>query len=309
MHDLRQLHYFLAIAETGNFRRAAEQAHISQPALSQRMKALEEDLAVSLFTRSARGVRLTAAGEAFARGARQVLRDAEQAIAGARLADRAEDGALTIAFNEIGGQQPVVGTVLALFRAAFPRVVVSLRELGRAAQHEGLRTGAIDAAFHYSLPGAATGFATEVLDTRSFGLILPEGHALAREPALAMGHLADQPMALMGRDVNEETYDGIVAAFARTATPLQVTAEASSDAGLLTLVRAGFGLGIAMLGHRRCAWDGLAMRRVSGLDMAKDFVMTWNEANRLPSLAKFVALVRETRRHAELAPREEGALQ
>jgi len=74
-------------------------------------------------------------------------------------------------------------------------------------------------------------------------------------------------------------------------------------------VRAGFGLCIAMLGHRRGAWDGLAMRRVSGLDMAKDFVMTWNEANRLPSLAKFVALVRETRRHAELAPREEGALQ
>jgi len=292
--DLRQLHYFLAIAEAGNFHRAAQRVHISQPALSQRMKALEEALAVALFVRTPRGVTLTPAGETFVRGARQVLRDLDLAIAGTRLANRDEHGSITIAFNEMGGQQPIVGRCLELFRSAFPNVNVRLLEMGKAAQHEALREGSIDAGFHFSLLDEPPEFAIERVESRAFGLVVPESHPLAGKAVVAMSDLRDQPMVLLEREVNLDTHKGIVGAFARAGIPLSIAAHASSDAGLLTLVRAGFGLAIVMIGPRRGGWDGLSVLPVEGLDLAKDFVLAFNPGNRLPLLAKFIAMLRDT---------------
>src|SRR3546814_8728473 len=101
MVDVRQLRYFLAVAETRSYRRAAETLAVSQPALSQRIKSLEEDLGVLLFARSSKGVALTPAGEAFWRGARQILRDLDLAISSARLTDEGGSGKLSIAFNAL----------------------------------------------------------------------------------------------------------------------------------------------------------------------------------------------------------------
>lgn len=78
--ELRQMHYFLVVAEEMHFRRAAERLNLSQPSLSQQIQHLEEELKVKLFERSNRSVRLTSAGERFLKKTRQVLRDAQEAI-------------------------------------------------------------------------------------------------------------------------------------------------------------------------------------------------------------------------------------
>ncbi|MBU3992300.1 MAG: LysR family transcriptional regulator [Alphaproteobacteria bacterium] len=291
--DLRKMRYFLAIADQLNFHRAAEKLNVSQPALSQCVKALEAELGAQLLDRSSRGVALTESGAVFARGARQVLREAEFAVASTRLADRGERGSLTIAFNEVGGQQPVVGQSLALFRAAFPNVTVRLAEMGEAAQHEALRSGAIDAGFHFRLPARHSGLAARVLDTQQFMLVVPETHALAKCPKVHLADLTDQPMIMLRRDVNADTNDGIRQAFEQQHAMPQVVLEASSDAAMLTLVTAGLGLAIVMGAQRRGGWDGLALRPIEGLSLAKEFVLAWQPDNRSSALVKFIALIEQ----------------
>jgi Transcriptional regulator len=291
----RQLRSFLAVVDAGGFHRAAEALHLSQPALSQQIAGLEDELGTALFIRHARGARPTPAGEALAHGARRALRELDRACADARLAGAGETGDLTLAFNELGGQHPLVGECLALYRAAFPGVNVRLLEMGMAAQHDALRAGTIDAGFHYRLPDADAPFPAIVLDTQPFALVLPERHPLAPRETLAMVDLAGQPLVLLSREANADTHDGIHASFAAAGVELVVGAQASSDSGLLTLVKAGFGLGLVMRGPRRMALAGLELRNVEGLSLAKDLVLAWNPRSYQPSLARFAEMLREER--------------
>lgn len=291
MLDLRQIRYFLAVAEELSFRRAADRAAVSQPALSQRIKALEQDIGVALFDRTSRGVALTPAGEVFQRGARQILREVELAVSSTRLADRGESGSIAIAFNEIGGQQPLVGQCLGLFRSVFPNVAVQLSEMGTAAQREALRTGAVDAGFHYRVAGEGPDLSHRILDAQDFLLVMPEDHALARKPAVRLSDLAGEPMVRLRRDINADTHDGIVQALDAQGIVPDILLEASSDAAMLSLVAAGLGLAIVMGAERRGGWQGLALRRIEDLALTKQFVLAWNGANRSGPLAKFLALV------------------
>ena len=291
MVDVRQLRYFLAVAEKSSYRRAAETLAVSQPALSQRIKALEEDLGVLLFVRSSKGVALTPAGEAFRRGARQILRDLDLAISSARLADEGGSGTLSIAFNELAGQQPLLGRCLGLFRAAFPNIAVRLSEMGTAEQQEALRSGAVDLGFHYRTSGSPTRLAHRILDEQAFVLALPEDHPLARQPFVHLRDLDQVPMVRLRRDVNAETHDGIADAFEAAHIRPRIVVEASSDAAMLSLAAAGIGLAIVMGGERRGGWKGLALRPIEGLTLAKQFLLAWNEGSRSAPLAKFLTLV------------------
>lgn len=304
MMDLRQIRYFLAVADDLSFRRAAERIAVSQPALSQRIKALEEEIGVPLFARSSRGVALTPAGEVFQRGARQILREVDLTISSTRLADRGESGSLAIAFNEIGGQQPLVGQCLGLFRSVFPNVAVHLSEMGMAAQQDALRTGAVDAGFHYRVPGEAPGLVHRILEEQDFMLVLPEDHALARQATVRLQNLEGQPMVRLRREVNTDTHDGILQAFDAARIRPEIVVEASSDAAMLSLVSAGLGLAIVMGAQRRGGWQGLALRRIEGLSLAKQFVLAWNGTSRSAPLAKFLALVD---RAVEMAPEGQDA--
>jgi len=289
--DLRQLRYFLAVAEDLHFRRAAERLHVSQPALSQQIKALEAELGLRLIDRSTRQAALTAAGEVLARGARQILRDVEQITASARLADRGGTGSLTIALNELGGQQPVVGRSLRLFRSAFPNIALQLADMGEAAQYAALEAGAIDLGFHYRVPGSHAGLAARVLDRQGFRLVLPRDHDLAEKDDLSLADVAEQPLIMLRRAINADTHDGIMRAFAAEGLEPNVVLEASSDTAMLTLVAERIGLAIVMGGHRRGGWQDLVLRPVSGLPLAKDFVVAWYGDNDAAPLTRCVALI------------------
>src|SRR5205085_7222744 len=92
------LKYFVAVAEELNFRRAAEVVHVAQPALSQQIKQLEDELGVALFVRSRHKVELTAAGKTFYASAQIILKEARQAVADARAVEQGEAGRLTMGF-------------------------------------------------------------------------------------------------------------------------------------------------------------------------------------------------------------------
>src|SRR5688572_8531295 len=141
--ELRHLRYFVAVAEELHFGRAAQRVGIAQPALSQQIRRLEEEVGVELFHRTRRKVELSAAGRAMEGRARQALAAADAAIDAARRAARGEAGHLTVGFIETAATT-IVPLAVRRLRAEHPDVGLTLRELGVAAQIDGLRAGALD---------------------------------------------------------------------------------------------------------------------------------------------------------------------
>jgi Bacterial regulatory helix-turn-helix protein, lysR family len=126
--ELRELRYFLAVAEELNFTRAAERVHLAQQALSASIRNLEADLGVQLFTRSTRHVALTAAGEALVASARHVLESAAEAVDEVKRVGSGQAGRLIIGFSTAAGSVPRVRDVIRRFSQAVPDVDVRLVE-------------------------------------------------------------------------------------------------------------------------------------------------------------------------------------
>jgi DNA-binding transcriptional LysR family regulator len=126
--ELRHLRYFVAAAEELHFRRAAERLGIAQPALSQQIQQLEQEIEALLFHRLTRGVELTDAGKAFLDDARAILEDVEQAKAKAQRVARGDQGMIRIGFTGSASFNPIVPGVIQDYRARFPGIAVSLVE-------------------------------------------------------------------------------------------------------------------------------------------------------------------------------------
>ena len=141
--ELRQLRYFIAVAEELHFRRAAERLHISQPPLSQQIRALEDELGFTLLTRTRRRVELTPAGEAFLRDARALLAELDGAVATARRIDAGQTGRLRVGFVGSALLSIVPGTV-ERFRASRPGVAIELRERSTVDQLRAVAAGVVD---------------------------------------------------------------------------------------------------------------------------------------------------------------------
>jgi DNA-binding transcriptional LysR family regulator len=187
--DLRELRYFVAVAEELHFGRAATRLHMTQPPLSRAIKQLETDLGVLLLHRSPAGVALTPAGTALYDEARTLLAQADQARA--RVAAAA--GTATITIGTLGDSAEEGGTRLAAaYRERHPGVRVRVREADLADPTTGLRAGLVDVAIT-RVPFDDTGIATHVLRSDPMGVVLRADDPLARRESLHTRDLADRP--------------------------------------------------------------------------------------------------------------------
>ncbi|MGQ0553025.1 MAG: LysR substrate-binding domain-containing protein [Planctomycetota bacterium] len=238
---LRQLEYLIAVAETLNFRAAAAASHVSQPALSEQIRLLEEQLGVRLLERNRRRVALTTAGVHVLERARAVIGDVDTLVEAAV----GQGGPLVgpLSFGAIPTVAPyVLPGLLTAARAAHPKLRLVLREARTSELLELLRTGRLDAAL-LALPIPAPGLTSLPLCDDPFLLVAPAGHRLAgsgparlselrRSEVLLLedGHcLRDQALALCHENGARELGD----------------ASATSLRTLLGLV--GAGLGVTLL--------------------------------------------------------------
>ena len=187
--ELRQLRYFVAVAEEGELTRAAERLHIAQPALSQAIAQLERQLGLVLFERQARGVRVTRGGRALLDKARAAVRAADEAEALAMAWARADAGELVLGFLPVGLLP--ARELIEEFRTRHPEVRLTLRELNFATQLRELTAARIDAeviAPARDLPGMTV---NQIHAAPRMVMMSPK-HRLATRQTVTLADIADE---------------------------------------------------------------------------------------------------------------------
>jgi DNA-binding transcriptional LysR family regulator len=192
--ELRQLSAFVAVAEEGAFTRAATRLGVVQPAVSQAVRRLEEEIGIALVERSSRRVALTAAGEAFLPHARAVL--ARMAEAERAAAELASGRAGTVRLATAEGAAEVVAAIIARHRAAHPDVRVELRA-PRSPKLHAVLGGEVDAALVHTAP-RTPGLAFTEVSSEPWRAVASARHPLAGNGPVALAALARDPLVLVG---------------------------------------------------------------------------------------------------------------
>jgi DNA-binding transcriptional LysR family regulator len=232
--ELRQLQYFMAVAEERHFGRAAARLFIGQPTLSQQLQRLERQLGVELFARTSRDVRLTAAGQAFRAEAERVLEHARRAVEAAREAASGRLGKITIGFNFAAGQLVLRPTLRRLNRD-YPGLSTTLWEGLSGPLLAAVSEGGIDVALVYSGIPPRPLLAQQV-STASLLAVVARHHPWAGREEVAFRELADQPVVMLKRERSPAMDDAVRAASERCGIPLTVVAEAEDSGGTAVMV-------------------------------------------------------------------------
>ncbi|MBB6142448.1 DNA-binding transcriptional LysR family regulator [Silvibacterium bohemicum] len=240
--ELKQLRSFIAVARALNFSQAARDLHLSQPALSAQIKALEEDIGTLLLERNRRTVRLTRAGESLLADADVLLQSAEAARVRTLKIASGEAGHLRIAFVASATAELVPAIVLA-FRSRYPSVTLELKNLPTVRQVEALEAHGLDVGF-VRLPLTAPALSLTPLHSEPFALAISKSHRLANAKNLSIAQFANEPFVAYGQSWAPEFYQdwtGICRNAGFTPVVVQETAEMDTA---LALVAAGMGVAI-----------------------------------------------------------------
>jgi LysR family transcriptional regulator, hydrogen peroxide-inducible genes activator len=238
--EVHQLRYFCAVAETGNFTRAAEATRISQPSLSQQIHKLEDELGAKLFDRLPRSARLTQFGKAFLPKAQAILRQIGEARVEIREMASVESGEVVL------GAIPTIAPyllppMLSSFGRQHPSVSVSIVEEITPTLLERLHEGTIDLAL-LALPVAGDELISSELMQESLFVVLPEKHAFANRRSLTLDDLREEPFLLLkeGHCFRENTLQ----ACRQSRINPKVVFESGQFATILAMVSAGMGVSV-----------------------------------------------------------------
>lgn len=241
--ELRHLRYFLAVAETLHFGRAAKKLGMAQPPLSQQIRRLETLLGTPLFERTTRGVSLTAAGAVLRERAHSTMARLEDDLEQTRRIARGEEGRLAVGFS---GSVMFTGLPAAIqrYRRAHPRVEVQLREMWTAEQLPALADGSIDVGFLRDGERRPELAILPLLRER-FYAALPADHTLRRQRTVDMASLKDEPFVLFSRRHGDLAYERTVRCCLDAGFQPRIVQEAPQFPTLIRLVAAGVGVSIA----------------------------------------------------------------
>jgi len=289
--NLRQLHYFIAVAEELSFRRAALRLCITQPPLSRQIKALEERLGTALFDRSCRKIALTDAGERFLVQARSLVRHSDRMAA--------QFGALSVPRGElrIGITTVIDASLFAWiepeFAQRFPDVRLNVARQISAQSIRELNAGVLDAAI-IGVPSRTAGLTVEHLFDEPMTVAMSVSHPAARRRKLALRDFAEDNLYWFDRKQNPAYFEHCERVFARLRFKPARIIEPSDYHILLSLVAEGRGITFIPRSLRAVKRDGIVYKDIAeGDQLGIGVALAWRVGERSDLVTKFAALVKE----------------
>ncbi len=290
--ELRQLRYFIAVAEELHFTRAAARLHIGQPPLSHAIQMLEQDVGARLFERNKRWVRLTEAGRLFLVDARRMLALAEEARNTAQRAERGEAGELRIGFTYSTPLTPLFAAAINRYRQDHPQVSLLLQELATLRQLDGLGQRTIDLGFVRTpeLP-IPTGIRTTLLREDPLVAVLPASHPLAARPIVHIADLAALPFVMYPPGAGTSIYPQIFRLCREAGFVPRVSQTANESSTIIGLVAAGSGVTILPSSFTRVQMDGVAYRPLADPGAVTMLYLAQRDEEASPLLTGFIEVV------------------
>ncbi|MEJ3589320.1 transcriptional regulator CynR [Pseudomonas bubulae] len=194
----RHIKYFLAVAQHHSFTKAAAALHVSQPALSQQVRQLEESLSAQLFDRSGRTTRLTDAGEVYLRYARRASQELEEGKRAIHDVGDLSRGALRVALTPTFTTY-LVGPLVEAFHSRYPNITLNLREIAQEQMEELLLADELDVGVAFE-DGHSQDIETQPLLIEALALVVGERHPLAGQSAIDLDALSAESLILLSEE-------------------------------------------------------------------------------------------------------------
>jgi DNA-binding transcriptional LysR family regulator len=290
--ELRQLRYLVALADEQHFTRAAAREHIAQPALSQQIRRLEQELGIALVERTTRRVTITEAGRTLVARARRILSEVDAANAEMQALAGVRTGRVTVGTMHTMG--PVdVSLALAVFHERHPGVELTVREQSSGELAEMLRDDVLDLAFLS---------VTERMESHELGLhqlvseelvvVLPAEHPLAGRGEVRMADLEDEHF--IGYREGARLRELLTFAARHAGFEAQVKLESNDSERIRRMVARQMGVAILPRSDAERPGAEVAVAALTDPALRRDITLAWREGRRLgPAAAEFRALATE----------------
>jgi DNA-binding transcriptional LysR family regulator len=303
---LRQLEYFLTIADEGGFNRAAKRLHVAQPSLSEQIKTLEYEVGAQLFERNKRHVFLTQAGKQFQQRARAILALADTAKLEARCAEAGELGTLDIGYSASAMFSPVLPAAIRRFRQQYPYVMLALRDIPSLEQLHGLMERTLDLGV-LRKPDIKVPDGVHMSEWHRTPLVVAiQGeHPLARRSSLSLSQLKEEPFIMYPREAGTGLYWQVTDLCAHAGFRPRVAREVLESSTIIGLVAAGVGVAVVPAGTECIRFEGVKYLRLTDSGAFSTLYLARRAGDRnqhLATLCEMLSADQSPRRPRKTAP-------
>lgn len=292
--DFRHLQQFVMLAETLNFRRAAQKLHMAQPPLSVSIRKLETELGVQLFVRGKDGVRLTDSGVAALVEARRALFHAERFQWVARAVASGEGGVLRVGFVGSATHE-ILPRIVPRFRLQYPSVELVLLEVTSIRLLQMLNDERLDVGI-VRVPAPSAGrIGLMTLQSETFVLALPAAHPLAKRKSVKLADLADEPFIVYSAADGPGLRTAVLHACQCCGFTPRISQEAVQVSTLHSLVESGLGVALVPAVSQRFSSAGVVYKSLSDLPASAGIGLSlaWNPQAQTPALEHFKVLAHQ----------------
>ncbi|MDF7651566.1 LysR family transcriptional regulator [Erwiniaceae bacterium L1_54_3] len=291
--ELRHIRYFLAVANERNFTRAAAKLGIGQPPLSMQIKDLETEIGYALFDRTAQGVELTEAGQAFLQAVQPLPALAEGATASARRAAQGETGTLRLGFTGTAGMNPLIPGCIRAFRQAYPDVFLNVMEANSIVLLQALANQQLDIALLRQENAVPEGVRVQLLLQEPLVAALPADHPLARiRGKMTLPSLRDEHFILTPKESGTSLRESVLQACRQQGfTPMEGQ-PAPHIVSILSVVAAGLGVSLVPESMRQFSLAGVVFKQIKAPVPTTGLAVAWNDQALAATAQNFLTLVK-----------------
>lgn len=292
--DIRQMRYFIALAESLSFSAAAKSLQITQPALSKQIADLEDEIGVKLVSRNTRSVELTAAGASLLTDAAAIVADSDDAINQSRLAAQGYNGRLVIGF--LGPlESEGLPELIRSFRSRCPHTDVSFLKLGWGPLNEALENSHLDIAFTMSsglneLPGISWRLSHY---SYPLSVVAPKEHRLSQKNTVPISDLSQESFVVLSRTESPLAYNHMRQMCLANGFQPNIRGYAPNLETLFLMVAAGLGIAIQTKHTRAYAGPYLSFIDLSGSSFVHGYAVAWKTTNPNPLIPLFLEILKE----------------